>query len=134
MYKSYDELPGVLGVKELKDFLGISRAGAYQLLHRQDFPTLHVASRLLVAKDKAIDRELLAQIHMPHYKCQKTLQRLWQYHLETENDTVTSIRISAINTIVFAALGMLINSCRGTKSKRIRILLALVHSYGLHPV
>ena len=54
MYKSYDELPSVLSVKELKDFLGISRAGAYQLLHRQDFPTLHVASRLLVAKDKLL--------------------------------------------------------------------------------
>jgi predicted DNA-binding transcriptional regulator AlpA len=54
MYKSYDELPGVLGVKELKDFLGISRAGAYQLLHRADFPTLHIASRLLVAKDKLL--------------------------------------------------------------------------------
>lgn len=51
MYKNYDELPDVLGVK---DFLGISRAGAYQLLHRQDYPTLHVASRLLVAKDKLL--------------------------------------------------------------------------------
>ena len=38
MYKSYDDLPSVLSVKELKDFLGISRAGAYQLLHREDFP------------------------------------------------------------------------------------------------
>jgi len=54
MYKNYDELPGVLSVKELKNFLGISRAGAYQLLHRADFPTLHVASRLLVAKDKLL--------------------------------------------------------------------------------
>ena len=54
MYKDYDELPGVLSVKELKDFLGISRAGAYQLLHRADFPTLHVAFRLLVAKDKLL--------------------------------------------------------------------------------
>ncbi len=54
MYKSYDELPSVLGVNELKDFLGISRAGAYQLLHREDFPTLHIASRLLVAKDKLL--------------------------------------------------------------------------------
>ena len=45
MYKSYDDLPSVLSVKELKDFLGISRAGAYQLLHREDFPTLHIASR-----------------------------------------------------------------------------------------
>ena len=54
MYKNYDDLPGVLSVKELKDYLGISRASAYQLLHRADFPTLHVASRLLVAKDKLL--------------------------------------------------------------------------------
>lgn len=54
MYKNYDDLPSVLSVKELKDFLGISCAGAYQLLHREDFPTLHVASRLLVAKDKLL--------------------------------------------------------------------------------
>ena len=46
MYKSYDDLPSVLSVKELKDFLGISRAGAYQLLHREDSSrpcTLHPA-------------------------------------------------------------------------------------------
>ena len=54
MYKNYDDLPSVLSVKELKDFLGISRARAYQLLHREDFPTLHVASRLLVAKEKLL--------------------------------------------------------------------------------
>ena len=54
MYKDYEDLPGVLSVKELKDYLGIARAGAYQLLHREDFPTLHVASRLLVAKDKLL--------------------------------------------------------------------------------
>ena len=54
MYKSYDDLPSVLSVKELKDFLGISRAGAYQLLHREDIPTLHIASRVLVAKDKLL--------------------------------------------------------------------------------
>lgn len=54
MYKNYEDLPGVLSVKELKDYLGISRAGAYQLLHRENFPTLHVASRLLVAKDKLL--------------------------------------------------------------------------------
>ena len=54
IYKNYDDLTGVLSVKELKDYLGISRAGAYQLLHRADFPTLHVASRLLVAKDKLL--------------------------------------------------------------------------------
>jgi len=51
MYKSFDELPSVLDMNELKDFLGISRAGAYNLLHRADFPTLHINSRLLVTKD-----------------------------------------------------------------------------------
>ena len=55
IYRSIDELPSILGVKELKTFLGISRAGAYQLLHREDFPTLHVASRLLVPKDKLLE-------------------------------------------------------------------------------
>ena len=54
MYKNYDDLPGVLSVNELRDFLGISRSGAYQLLHRADFPTLHISSRLLVAKDKLL--------------------------------------------------------------------------------
>ena len=55
IYRSIDELPSVLGVKELHLFLGISRAGAYQLFHRADFPTLHVASRLLVPKDKLLE-------------------------------------------------------------------------------
>ena len=55
IYRSIDELPSVLGVKELHLFLGISRAGAYQLLHRADFPTLHIASRLLVPKDKLLE-------------------------------------------------------------------------------
>ena len=51
VFRSMDELPSVLSVKELQTFLGISRAGAYQLLHREDFPTLNIASRLLVTKD-----------------------------------------------------------------------------------
>ena len=55
IYRSIDELPSIPGVKELKTFLGISRAGAYQLLHREDFPTLHIASRLLVPKDKLLE-------------------------------------------------------------------------------
>lgn len=50
MYTSVNELPNVLGVKELVAFLGISRAGAYNLLHREDFPTLHINARLLVTK------------------------------------------------------------------------------------
>lgn len=51
MFTNFDELPSVLGMKDLSAFLGISRAGAYNLLHRADFPTLHINSRLLVTKD-----------------------------------------------------------------------------------
>lgn len=51
MFKNFDELPSVLDMKELSVFLGISRAGAYNLLHRTDFPTLHINSRLLVTKE-----------------------------------------------------------------------------------
>lgn len=51
MYSNPNELPGILGVKELTAYLGISRVGAYNLLHREDFPTLHVNTRLLVTRD-----------------------------------------------------------------------------------
>lgn len=54
MIRSFEELPSVLGVKELKDFLGISRAGAYNLLHREDFPTLHLGGRLMVTKENLL--------------------------------------------------------------------------------
>ena len=50
-YRNMDELPFILGVNELHTYLGISRAGAYQLLHREDFPTLHIESRRLVSKE-----------------------------------------------------------------------------------
>lgn len=41
-------------MKELSVFLGISHAGAYNLLHRADFLTLHINSRLLVAKENLL--------------------------------------------------------------------------------
>ena len=48
----YDNLPLVLDANQLANVLGISRAGAYQLLHRQDFPTLRIGKRMMVPKDK----------------------------------------------------------------------------------
>lgn len=54
MYKSTNELPGVLDVKALANFLGISRAGAYNLLHRADFPTLHICTRLMVTRENLL--------------------------------------------------------------------------------
>ena len=39
-YKNYDELPLMLNVVQVAAVLGISRAGAYELVHSEGFPTL----------------------------------------------------------------------------------------------
>lgn len=51
-YKKLDELPAMLTAAELAGALGSSRAGAYTLIHRKDFPTLQIGKRLMVPKDK----------------------------------------------------------------------------------
>ena len=50
--RSLDELPAMLTAAELAGALGISRAGAYALLHRRGFPALRIGKRLMVPKDK----------------------------------------------------------------------------------
>ncbi len=39
-----------LSVEEAGKLLGVSRQVAYQLIHRTDFPTLHIGRRILVPK------------------------------------------------------------------------------------
>lgn len=51
MNNNYDNLPAVLNANQLAAALGISRAGAYQLLNTGTFPTLRIGKRLLVPKD-----------------------------------------------------------------------------------
>ena len=51
-YKNYDELPLMLIVVQVAAVLGISRAGAYELVHSEGFPTLKIGSRIVVPKDK----------------------------------------------------------------------------------
>ena len=51
-YTSYDELPLMLSVTEVAAVLGISRAGAYELVHGNEFPALKISSRIVVPKDK----------------------------------------------------------------------------------
>ena len=53
-YKSYDELPLNLSVPEVADVLGISRAGAYELVKEKGFPSLTIGNRIIVPKDKLI--------------------------------------------------------------------------------
>ena len=53
-FSSYNDLPLVLNATQLADVLSISRANAYNLLHREDFPTLHIGKRMLVPRDKLV--------------------------------------------------------------------------------
>ena len=52
IYTSYDELPLMLSVTEVAAVLGISRAGAYELVHGNEFPALKIGSRIVVPRDK----------------------------------------------------------------------------------
>ena len=49
---SFNDLPLVLNASQLAGVLNISRANAYNLLHREDFPTLRVGKRMLVSRDR----------------------------------------------------------------------------------
>ncbi len=53
-YKSYSELPLTLSVPEVAAALGISRAGAYELVRSDSFPKIKIGNRIVVPKDKFI--------------------------------------------------------------------------------
>ena len=53
-FSSFSDLPLVLNATQLAGVLNISRANAYNLLHREDFPTLHIGKRMLVPRDKLV--------------------------------------------------------------------------------
>ena len=47
----FEHLPDVLDAKQLAEALQISKAGAYNLLNSEDFPTLRIGGRKLVMKN-----------------------------------------------------------------------------------
>ena len=53
-YKTYDDLPLMLSVPDLVEVLGISRAGAYELVKSEAFPSLHIGNRVLVPREALI--------------------------------------------------------------------------------
>ena len=55
VYKNYDELPLMLSVPEAAAVLGISRAGAYELVRSDGFPALKIGSRIVVPKERFIE-------------------------------------------------------------------------------
>ena len=53
--RSYDDLPLILSAEDIAEFLSISRAGAYALLHKEGVPVLKVGRRLLIPRDGFLD-------------------------------------------------------------------------------
>ena len=54
-YANYDDLPLMLSVPDVASVLGISRAGAYELVRSDGFPALRIVSRIVVPKERFID-------------------------------------------------------------------------------
>ena len=50
----FEHVPDILNAQQLAEVLGISRAGAYQILNSKEFPTLRIGKRMLVHKDKLL--------------------------------------------------------------------------------
>ena len=54
-YTNYDDLPLTLSVPDVASVLGISRAGAYELVRSDGFPSLRIGSCIVVPKEKFIE-------------------------------------------------------------------------------
>ena len=50
-YSTYDQLPLMLNAEDVQAVLRISRAGAYALMHRQDFPTIYIGKRMVIPRE-----------------------------------------------------------------------------------
>ena len=53
-FKTYDDLPLMLSVQDVSSVLGISRAGAYELVKSEGFPAMNIGSRIIVPKEEFI--------------------------------------------------------------------------------
>ena len=53
-YQNYCDLPLTLSVPEVAKVLGISRAGAYELVRADSFPKIRIGNRIVVPRDKFI--------------------------------------------------------------------------------
>lgn len=49
------QLPMTLNANQVAAALGISRAGAYNLMRSEGFPTLFIGKRMVVPKDRLMD-------------------------------------------------------------------------------
>lgn len=51
-YKNPEELPMVLNVREVSDYIGLAMANAYELTKRADFPAFRIGKRVFVPRDQ----------------------------------------------------------------------------------
>lgn len=54
-YTSFEQLPLYMSVEEMATLLGISRAGAYALTHREGCPAVYMGKRILLPRDRLIE-------------------------------------------------------------------------------
>ena len=54
-YTNYEDLPLMLNAEDIQAVMNISRAGAYQLMHREDFPVIMIGKRIVVPRDKFLE-------------------------------------------------------------------------------
>lgn len=54
MYTDIEQLPIMLNADQVAQTLGISRAGAYQLMHSKGFPTVRIGRRMVVPKERLL--------------------------------------------------------------------------------
>ena len=51
-YKSPDELPMVLNVREMAAVLGIGLAHAYEVVRQEGFPSITLGERIVIPRDR----------------------------------------------------------------------------------
>jgi predicted DNA-binding transcriptional regulator AlpA len=54
-FTNYDQLPLTLNADQVAQVLGISRAGAYTLMHSKGFPVIQINKRLVVPRDRFLE-------------------------------------------------------------------------------
>lgn len=51
-YKKPEELPMVLNVREVADYIGLATTNAYELTKRADFPAFRIGRRIFVPREQ----------------------------------------------------------------------------------
>ena len=52
VFTIYDELPLLLNVKQLAELLGVSDSSVYELIQKDDFPSLRIGKRIVIPKEE----------------------------------------------------------------------------------